>query len=105
MPKKYKSDLMAAMHEDAEAMYRAGAITKQTMRKFDKKCVISSKTFTPEEIKALREREKVSQPIFAYYLNVSKTAVSEWERGTKKPSGPALRLLSVIEKNGIQIII
>ena len=105
MPKKYKSDLMAAIHEDAEAMYRAGAITKQTMRKFDEKCVISTKTFTPEEIRALREREKVSQPIFAYYLNVSKTAVSEWERGTKKPSGPALRLLSIIEKNGIQTIL
>jgi len=105
MSKKYKSDLMAAMHEDAEAMYRAGAITKQTMRNFDEKCLIPSKIFTPEEIKALREREKVSQPIFAYYLNVSKTAVSEWERGTKKPSGPALRLLSIVEKNGIQTII
>ena len=105
MTKKYKSDLMAAVHEDAEAMCRAGAITKQTMREFDEKCLIPSKTFTPEEIRALREREKVSQPIFAYYLNVSKTAVSEWERGTKKPSGPALRLLSVIEKNGIQTII
>ena len=101
MSKKYKSDLMAAIHEDAKAMYRAGAITKQAMRSFDEKCLIPSKTFTPEEIKALREREKLSQPIFAYYLNVSKTAVSEWERGTKKPSGSALRLLSIVERNGI----
>ena len=105
MIKRYKSNLMAAIHEDAEAMYHAGAISKQTMRDFDKKCLISSKTFTSEEIRALREREKVSQPVFAYYLNVSKTAVSEWERGTKKPSGPALRLLSVVEKNGIQAIL
>ena len=105
MTKKYKSELMAAMHEDAEAMYHAGAITKQTMRNFDEKCLIPSKTFMPEEIRALREREKLSQPVFAHYLNVSKTAVSKWERGTKKPSGPALRLLSVVEKNGIQAII
>ena len=105
MAKRYKSDLLEAMHEDAVAIHRAGAISKQTMRHFDEKCLIPSKTFSPEEIRALREREKVSQPIFAHYLNVSKTAVSEWERGTKKPSGPALRLLSVVEKNGIQALV
>lgn len=28
----------------------------------------------------------------------------DWERGMKKPGGPALRLLTVAEKNGIQTI-
>jgi putative transcriptional regulator len=42
--------------------------------------------------------------IFARYLNVSKNLVSDWERGIKKPGGPALRLLNVIRDKGLQAI-
>jgi putative transcriptional regulator len=58
----------------------------------------------PEEIKAIRLREHISQPVFARYLNVSKNLVSDWERGVKKPGGPALRLLTVIEEKGLKTI-
>jgi putative transcriptional regulator len=57
---------------------------------------------TPEEIRALREREQVAQPVFARGLNVSKTLVSDREPGVKKPGGPALRLLSVVAKRGLE---
>ncbi|WP_218961597.1 helix-turn-helix domain-containing protein [Aggregatibacter actinomycetemcomitans] len=33
--------------------------------------------------KAIREKEHVSQTVFAHYLNVSKNMISEWERGVK----------------------
>ena len=46
----------------------------------------------------------MSQPVFALYLNVSKNLVSDWERGVKKPGGPALRLLTVVDKKGLQAI-
>jgi putative transcriptional regulator len=46
----------------------------------------------------------MSQPVFARYLNVSKNLISDWERGTKKPGGPALRLLTVVKNKGIQAI-
>ncbi|MHC2543185.1 hypothetical protein FB001_14529 [Ensifer sp. SEMIA 135] len=59
---------------------------------------------TPEEIRFIREREHISQPVFASYLNVSKGLVSGWERGVKKPGGPALRLLTVVQKKGLQAI-
>jgi putative transcriptional regulator len=58
----------------------------------------------PEQIKALRIREHISQPVFARYLNVSKNLVSDWERGVKKPGGPALRLLTVIQHKGLMSI-
>jgi putative transcriptional regulator len=58
----------------------------------------------PEQIKALRMREHISQPVFARYLNVSKNLVSDWERGVKKPGGPALRLLTVIQHKGLMSI-
>ncbi|WP_425338431.1 helix-turn-helix domain-containing protein [Thiorhodococcus minor] len=87
-----------------EALQEVGAIDKQTMREFDDACLTPVEPLSPEAIRALREREHLSQPVFARYLNVSKNLVSDWERGVKRPGGPALRLLTVIEKKGIQAI-
>jgi putative transcriptional regulator len=58
----------------------------------------------PDEIKAIRVKEHISQPVFARYLNVSKNLVSDWECGIKKLGGPALRLLTVIQKKGLEFI-
>ncbi|WP_322306306.1 hypothetical protein [Hydrogenophaga sp.] len=46
----------------------------------------------------------ISQPVFARYLNVSKILVSDCERSVKKPGGPVLRLLTVIQKKGLAAI-
>jgi len=104
MVKKYRSDAFAAIHETMEAQHGVGAIDKQTMREFDERCLTPILPMPPDRIRALREREHLSQPVFALYLNVSKNLVSDWERGVKQPGGPALRLLTVVEKNGIQAI-
>lgn len=104
MAKKYRSEAYAAIHETMEALHEVGAIDKQTLRGFDESCLTPALPMPPERIRALREREHLSQPIFALYLNVSKNLVSDRERGVKKPGGPALRLLNVVEKNGIQAI-
>lgn len=103
--KHYRSDAFAAIHESAETLHRVGAINKVTMREFDKACLEEVEDIKPSEIRALREREHVSQPVFACYLNVSRNLVSDWERGKRTPSGPALRLLSVVQKYGIEAIV
>jgi putative transcriptional regulator len=103
--KKYRSKALAAVHETIEARYEAGAVDKQTMRDFDDACLTPVYPLTAEEIRAIREKEHLSQPVFARYLNVSKNLVSDWERGVKKPGGPALRLLTVVQKKGIQAIV
>ncbi|MDP4029301.1 MAG: DNA-binding protein [Gallionella sp.] len=54
MPKKYRSDALAAIHETMEALHDVGAINKQTMREFDEACLTPVHTLSPEEIKALR---------------------------------------------------
>ena len=100
----YKSDAFAAIHETASGMFEAGVIDKQTMRHFDEACLTPVHDFTAEEIKALREREGVSQKVFALYLNVAKDSVSQWERGQKKPAGPTLKLLSIVERKGLTAI-
>jgi putative transcriptional regulator len=47
----------------------------------------------------------VSQSVFAQHLNVNKSLVSQWERGEKRPSGPSLKLLALVEKNGLSAIL
>jgi len=102
--KKYRSDAMAAIHETMTALHKVDAINKQTMRRFDAACLTPVKPLSPEQIKDLREREQVSQTVFANYLNVTPNLVSKWERGEKRPSGPALKLLSLVEKHGIAAV-
>jgi putative transcriptional regulator len=92
---------MAAIHETMEALNDVGAIDKQTMRRFDAACLTPIQPLKPRQIKAIREREHVSQTVFANYLNVTSSLVSKWERGEKRPSGASLKLLSLIEKNGL----
>jgi len=101
MSKKYRSEAMAAIHETMEALHNVGAIDKQTMRRFDDACLTPVLELSPKQIKAIREREHVSQTVFANYLNVTPNLVSKWERGEKRPSGPALKLLSLVAKHGI----
>lgn len=86
MPKKYRSDALAAIHETVEALHEVGAIDKKTLREFDDACLTPIQALTPEEIKALRLREHLSQPVFARYLNVSRNLVSDWERGAASTS-------------------
>lgn len=104
MNKKYKSEAMAAIHETMEDLYAVGAIDKQTMRQFDDGCLTLVKPLKPEEIKAIREKEQVSQTVFANYLNVTSSLVSKWERGEKRPSGASLKLLTLVEKKGLDAV-
>jgi putative transcriptional regulator len=102
--KTYKSDALAAVHEIVSDMFEAGVIDRKTMRHFDESCLTPIHAFTASEIRILREREDVSQTVFAHYLNVSKDSVSKWERGEKKPAGSALKLLALVEKGGLEAI-
>jgi putative transcriptional regulator len=104
MIKSYISEALASIHETIEALHEIGAVDKQTMREFNDACLSPIVVLAPDEIKAIRVKEHISQPVFARYLNVSKNLVSDWERGIKKPGGPALRLLTVIQKKGLESI-
>ena len=104
MSKKYRSDAMAAIHEMMEDLHKGGVVDKRTMRRFDEACLTPIRPLKPEEIKAIRQREHVSQTVLANYLNVTSSLVSKWERGEKRPSGASLKLLSLVEKNGLAAV-
>ncbi|MBS4096179.1 MAG: DNA-binding transcriptional regulator [Sulfuricella sp.] len=106
MPTKaqFKSDAFEAIHSAAQGLHRAGVIDKTTMREFDATCLSTPPLLDAADIKQLRERFHVSQPVFARYLNTSESTVQKWEAGTKRPSGMALKLLAVVEKHGLEAL-
>ena len=104
MSKTYRSDALGSVHELMSDLFDAGAIDKQTMKEFDELCLTPIKPFSPRQIKKLREKQLASQTVFARYLNVTPSLVSQWERGEKQPSGPSLKLLTLVAKNALQSI-
>ena len=59
---------------------------------------------TATQIKAIRGRSQMSQAVFAAFLNTSLSTVQKWEIGEKRPSGPSLKLLNMIERKGVEIL-
>lgn len=101
---KPRSRIAAVIHETAAGLHRIGLVDKATMREFDASCLTAVEPLSAEEIVAIRKRAGVSQGVFAHYLNVKPKLVSEWERGEKRPSGPSLKLLSIVKAKGLDAI-
>ena len=101
MAKQYKSEALAAVHETAAGLTQSGGMAKQTMRAFDDMCLTPVEEMSPDAIRDLRIRENASQAVFARYLNVTTSLVSQWERGEKRPRGASLKLLTLVAKNGL----
>ncbi|MBN6045482.1 DNA-binding transcriptional regulator [Citrobacter sp. ku-bf4] len=101
----FKSPAFEAIHSAASGLYNVEAIPQETMRNFDKACLGEVNELLPLEIKALREKFNVSQPVFAHYLNTSVSTVQKWESGAKRPSGMSLKLLSIVQKHGLKVLV
>lgn len=104
MKKNYRSDALAAAHETASGLHKIGLLDVKTMRDFDAMCLTPVEKLSPEEIVKVRKKAGVSQAVFASYLNVPISLVSQWERGEKHPGGPSLKLLALVKKKGLDAI-
>ena len=104
MAKKYKTRVSRIVHEAASDSFKAGVMDKKTMRKFDVLCLAMVDALGPAEILALRERENVSQTVLARHLNVTTGLISQWERGERRPSGPALTRLALVRRKGLEVL-
>lgn len=104
--KKAKQPTMLEVaHEMAKGLYEANVIDATTMREFDTLCLAPVKELSATEIKRIRLREKVSQPVFAKCLNTSTSTVKQWEQGEKHPRGTSLKLLNLVAEKGLSILI
>jgi putative transcriptional regulator len=75
------------------------------MKDYDALCLVPVPEYSSEMIRALRERYKISQAVLASILNTSLSTVRQWEIGEKHPSGPSLKLLSLLDRKGLEAVI
>ncbi|CAK0749932.1 putative transcriptional regulator [Azospirillaceae bacterium] len=104
------SRLSEALLEMADDAHRVGVMDvaaheKITLRLLGNKANVVVEPMTGDEIKSLREQAHLSQAVFARFLNLTTGYVSQLERGAKRATGPALVLLNVIRKKGIETIL
>lgn len=102
---KSKSRILEAVHETAGDLHRLGFIDKRKMRKFDVLCLDPIPQYDGKKIRALRDHLQVSQSVLAAVLNTSLSTVRKWEVGDKHPSGPSLKLLSLLDRKGLEAVI
>ncbi|MCX7120658.1 MAG: DNA-binding transcriptional regulator [Gammaproteobacteria bacterium] len=96
---------LEASHEMARDLYEAKLIDEKTMRKFDARCLPKIKDLSSTEIKRIRAKEKLSQAVFAHYLNTSVSTIKQWEIGAKHPRGTSLKLLNLVNDKGIGVLV
>lgn len=94
-----EDDVLATAHGLAAALHRVGAMDELSMRDMDRLCLPPRPDYGGSEVRRIRAATRMSQPVFARLLGVDKSAVAQWERGAKRPSGPVLRLLEVLDPN------
>jgi putative transcriptional regulator len=98
---KPKSAAFEAIHSAASDLYSMRQIDAMTMRQFDDACLTKVPFYTAKDVQRIRNRFKVSQTVFARYLNTSTSTVQKWEVGDNVPSGLAAKMLYVVEKLGL----
>ncbi len=103
--KKNKSRILQEVNEMAHDLEEIGLNDKRRMQEFDALCKLHVDEMPPQKIKCLREKERISQAVFASVLNTSLSTVQKWELGEIKPGGSSLKLLNLIERNGLDAVI
>ena len=105
MLNKTKSRIIEEMTDTVKGLHKAGVITKKSMEEFEALRHLEVKPMTAKRIKQLRSKAHLSQAVFALAINTSLSTIQKWEAGDKKPSGASLKLLSLIERKGLEVIL
>jgi putative transcriptional regulator len=106
---KGKTRLRSEIVEAIRGLNRIGAISdaeleKTTLRMLERNALPKVADLSPAEIVKVREQEGVSQAVLAGFLNVAVNTVSQWERGERRPTGAALKLLHVVKTKGLDAV-
>ena len=110
MPMKNASRLSQEILETADDMRRIGALDERahqkiTLRHLGKQPLAAAEPISGVEIRGLREQAHLSQAAFARHLNLTTGYISQLERETRQPKWPALALLNIIRRKGVEVIL
>jgi len=108
-PLGYHYKLLTAVEDMREITRRGlqknGLNDRGHARGSDVLCGLAVCEMSPQKVRQLREKMHLSQVAFAAVLNTGVSIVQKWEIGEKKPSGPALKLLNLIERKGLEVVL
>ena len=109
-PLKGKARVRSEISEIAQDLAKGGLMprdeaNKITLRMLGPDGLPGTSVMTAKDIVAIRERERMSQAVFARLLDVTTGTLSKWERGEIAPRGPARRLLLVIKAQGADALL
>lgn len=99
--------MLGELLETAESLSAYGVVSKSDLAHIRTLCQ-EPPEYTPERVIAIRtNKAKMSQAVFANFLNVSVSTVQKWESPTagKRPSGAAAKLLQLVERKGIEVLL
>ena len=99
------STVQETIAEVAKDLHSIGELDKTTLRQFDLSTLPPTPNYSAKQISHIRHKLGLSQAVFAAYLNVSDRAVKKWEQGQSTPNGAALRLLSIVDKKGLEVVL
>lgn len=102
---KRQSRILQAVDETTSDLQRLGFIDKRKQQKLEVLCMEPIAPYDSARIRALREHLNLSQTVLASVLNTSASTVRKWEIGEKRPSGPSLKLLDLLERKGLQAVL
>ena len=95
--RRVADDIMHGLRELAKAVEEGVPLEERfTVRTVT---ILEPGKYSPAAVKKLRSRLGMSQAVFAELLGVSRVWVQGWERGVRKPSPLARRLLDTIHSN------
>lgn len=100
-----KSPIFEAVHETASDLHRLGFIDMRKMQRYDVLCLQPVPDYNGAKVKALRTKRQLSQSVLASLLNTSLSTVRKWEIDEKRPSGPSLKLLDLLERKGLEVML
>jgi len=100
-----KNDIKDMVLETMKGMHKAGVVDNLTLREVKALCLPKPRPFSPRTIVKIRRKVRLSQAAFAQFLNTSTSTIQKWEQGNKLPSGPALKLLHIVDEKGISGIL
>lgn len=103
--RKAQSPILEAVHETAAGFHRLGFIDKRKMQEFDALCLEPIPDYDSLQIKRIRTKLKLSQPVFAAVLNTTLSTVVQWEGGKKHPRGTSLKLLNLVDRKGLEAVL
>lgn len=100
-----RDSIVKSVTSTVRDLNKSGLVNDITMRNIENLCIPEVQEYSPEAIVSIRKKFSLSQAALASIFNISTSTVQKWEQGNKKPAGASRKLLSIIEKKGLEAVI